>query len=210
MPSKKKKKKTEAGLCLPTKCATPNCNCCPNGTRAIYRADQSGNGVFTGLVCPAGGDIRTQTRRLNDALDDLEGPSRPVKPCEFLAVMSFYPSSDSTHRPVQLEGMLPRDIAAQFWEAGDAQPPERESEVRPGDRVQVACMQRLPDAEQFARERFWVEVHGVVPFPPTLIASATESLNWISAPGQSEPLDGNTLLKVPLEYALGVRAGWAW
>jgi len=216
MPSAKKSKarsKSNAPIRMSTTCSTPGCTCCDaNGTSkfALYRKDTNGQRVFTGMACPSGGDVRTDTVRLNDTWGDLEGPGHKVTENEFMTQMSFYPDSTLPFKPVVPKGLLTPVEAAQYWDNVLRVAPEDESEVRAGDGVQVACMDVMPCCDQPARERFWINVHAVVPKPPTIIGTVVEPLYWLSAPGTAAPLDEKTLLQVPLAHVLAVRQGEHW
>ena len=212
MPSAKKSKtksKSNAST-RRTTCSTPGCNCGVGCTSkfALYRKNVDGQSVFTGMVCPPGGDISTETVRLDDTWGNLDGPGHVVTPCEFLTHMSFYHDSTLSHKPVVPNGLLIPTKAAQYWD-GDNTIPMDESDVRAGDQVRVACQDTLP-CGQPARERFWINVHAVVPKPPTIIGSVEEPLYWLPAPGTTEPLDDKTLLKIPLVNVLAVRKGMYW
>tara|TARA_B110001452_G_scaffold252033_1_gene241587 strand:+ start:365 stop:739 length:375 start_codon:yes stop_codon:yes gene_type:complete len=124
--------------------------------------------------------------------------------------MSFYHDSTLSIKPVIPNGLLMPNEAAQYWDGDNSiLLLKDESEVRAGDQVRVACMDTLP-CGQPARERFWVNVHAVVPKPPTIIGSVDETLYWLPAPGATKPLDDKTLLKIPLSNVLAALKGENW
>lgn len=193
-----------------TKCSQPGCDCADCGPFALYRTGADGRSVFTGIVCPRGGSLRTDSVRLNDVKGSLDGHGHAVTDCEFATHMSFYPDSSLPFKPVAPGGLLTPIEAAQYWDDAPTHAPNDVAAVRAGDQARLACMGRLPGSGQLARERFWINVHAVVPFPPTLIGSVVEPLYWLPAPGQTTPLDEATLLQVPLANVLDVDKGPNW
>ena len=193
-----------------TKCSQPGCDCTACGPFALYRTGADGRSVFTGIVCPRGGNLRTDAVRLNDVSGPLDGPGHAVTDCEFATHMSFYPDTTLPFKPVALNGLLTPTEAAQYWDDAPTHVSNDVATVRAGDRARLACMDRLPGSGQLARERFWIIVHAVIPFPPTLIGSVVEPLYWLPAPGQTAPLDKATLLQVPLANVLDVGRGPYW
>lgn len=198
MPRTKTKKTARAA---PLRCTACNCQCCCQGRLALYRTDAEGKSVFTGMACPRDGNIDTDTVRLDDTWGDLDGPGHVVFPNEFFSQMSFYADSTLPIKPMVPAGLLSPTEAAQYW-PGDDIPPTDESEVRAGDTVRIACMDVLPCGRP-ARERFWIDVHSVVPVPPTIIGTVVEPLYYLPTP--DKPLDDKTLLQVPLGNVLAVR-----
>ena len=148
--------------------------------------------------------MRTDAIRLDAAGGDLGGPGHAVGVDEWMAQMSFYSDSTLPIKSIEPSGLLAPDEAAKVW-PGDVAPTSID-DVRREDVVRVACMDQMSSG-QFARERFWVDVRAVIPFPPTIIGTVVEPLHWLPTP--EAPLDDATLLKVPLDKVLGVGKHWS-
>ena len=192
------------------KCSEPGCDCC-QGPFAIYRTDEAGGKVFTGLVTGPTQSFE-DTVRLNDWDGPLDGPGHTVQPAEFMAHMCYYSDSQLPFKPVPLTPwLLSAPVARQhyqgpmkeFWAADHLQ-------VRSNDRVQVVMQAPLPTTGQLARERFWIDVHAVIPHTAAIVGTLVEKLNWLPAPGQSEPLDDNVLVEVSMLRVLAIDKGENW
>jgi len=207
MPSRKKKtgKETVKDTCR-LKCTIPGCDCSADNTSrlAVYRRDEGGKLVFTGMACPPDGKMSVDSVRLDDTWGDLNGPGKKLSPGEFVSQISFYADSELPFKPVVPLGLMMPIEVSQFWD-NVLSAPVNEADVRAGDTVQVACTGGMSCCGRPVRERFFVDVLSVVPKPPTIIGTVVETLYWLPAPGKTEPLDDSTLLQIPLEYVLRVK-----